>query len=608
MPQWIHDRAEHLLAKNPKMEKSTAFAIATQQSHRLGKSPKGYGTKKGKQEAKAKYSKPKKEYKKTPNPGKLDSPKMPGKPKEASAFFSEFSAIMKVANGDEEGMRTELTAEDKKAIKSYMKDRPKGEADKEFHALVEERHINPHAAEEHVYDMLGEKTAAAFLDELTKIGAEHKDKTPGGKADKKQLSDYPKDQIAMGQKVEMEHTDDPALAREISMDHLEEFPDYYTRLKRMEHEAEKAKEKTAKVLTQKGREQIKTKNFAIPKGNGPGDTGKYPIHDERHAKSALTYVEQHGTPSEKAQVYKAVAKKYPGLSRESSVPELRERVKEKKASSLGFGSEFLVRLAFLGGGDGEDGADRMEAQVGRPKTKLVSSASPNPKFRIKQAQIPTAPAPMGSTLPDVQSKLKKTQRIGTPDDPNMGIKPLNALKPPKTASVDVARSLFAKLAFTESQFSGGTGYGRFRQTSMVQPIGAGVAPASIMDPKLSGSKPTELKEKRAFTASGFGPTSSHGAWSGNGGYDASNPQPIGAGVPSASIMDPKLSGSRPMNLKRAAMVKEGAPPTTTPQGRLAQASKVGAPKKTGFSGPSIAEQYKPVGFGIPMPGAKKNKI
>ena len=32
MPKWIHTRAEHLLAKNPKMRKSTAFAVATQQS------------------------------------------------------------------------------------------------------------------------------------------------------------------------------------------------------------------------------------------------------------------------------------------------------------------------------------------------------------------------------------------------------------------------------------------------------------------------------------------------------------------------------------------------------------------------------------------------
>lgn len=76
MPAWIHDRAEHLLAKNPSMKKSTAFAVATQQSHATGKTPKDYGTREGKSEAKSKYDKPKKEYKKTPNPKNLDSPKL----------------------------------------------------------------------------------------------------------------------------------------------------------------------------------------------------------------------------------------------------------------------------------------------------------------------------------------------------------------------------------------------------------------------------------------------------------------------------------------------------------------------------------------------------
>jgi len=46
------------MAKNPEMAKSTAFAVATQQSHALGKSPKGYGTVEGKAKAKAKFKTP----------------------------------------------------------------------------------------------------------------------------------------------------------------------------------------------------------------------------------------------------------------------------------------------------------------------------------------------------------------------------------------------------------------------------------------------------------------------------------------------------------------------------------------------------------------------
>lgn len=71
----------------------------------------------------------------------------------------------------------------------------------------------------------------------------------GGKADKLSIADIAKKhklsigeieaQIEMGKKVEMEHVSDVKLAKEIAMDHLEEIPDYYTRLKNMEKEAKK---------------------------------------------------------------------------------------------------------------------------------------------------------------------------------------------------------------------------------------------------------------------------------------------------------------------------------------------------------------------------------
>jgi hypothetical protein len=47
-------------------------------------------------------------------------------------------------------------------------------------------------------------------------------------------SHFDEEQIRMGQHVEMEHTDNPAVAREIARDHLREDPLYYTKLKRME--------------------------------------------------------------------------------------------------------------------------------------------------------------------------------------------------------------------------------------------------------------------------------------------------------------------------------------------------------------------------------------
>jgi hypothetical protein len=75
MPAWMEQRATHILAKNPSMPKSEAFALATQQMHALGKSPEHYGTEEGREKAKAKFPTPG-DDKKTANPGKLMSPKM----------------------------------------------------------------------------------------------------------------------------------------------------------------------------------------------------------------------------------------------------------------------------------------------------------------------------------------------------------------------------------------------------------------------------------------------------------------------------------------------------------------------------------------------------
>jgi len=72
--KWIHDRAHRVLDKGDLQDrygedaKSVAYAIATQQAHKMGTTPKkkgGYGTKMGRRIAKAKYDQPRREYKKT---------------------------------------------------------------------------------------------------------------------------------------------------------------------------------------------------------------------------------------------------------------------------------------------------------------------------------------------------------------------------------------------------------------------------------------------------------------------------------------------------------------------------------------------------------------
>jgi len=65
------------------------------------------------------------------------------------------------------------------------------------------------------------------------------DKVPGGLADKKSPEDFSKSQLEKGVKIEMEHTDDKSLAKEIAMDHLVEDPKYYDHLVEMEKDVKK---------------------------------------------------------------------------------------------------------------------------------------------------------------------------------------------------------------------------------------------------------------------------------------------------------------------------------------------------------------------------------
>jgi hypothetical protein len=63
------------------------------------------------------------------------------------------------------------------------------------------------------------------------------EKIPGGLGKDKKPNDFNKDDLEAGVKVEMEHTEDRDIAKEIAMDHLTEDKDYYRKLRKMENEA-----------------------------------------------------------------------------------------------------------------------------------------------------------------------------------------------------------------------------------------------------------------------------------------------------------------------------------------------------------------------------------
>jgi hypothetical protein len=65
-------------------------------------------------------------------------------------------------------------------------------------------------------------------------GMQKSEKLVGGRADGLPDSDFDPRALAQGVKVEMEHTKDPKVAKEIAKDHLRESATYYNRLRRME--------------------------------------------------------------------------------------------------------------------------------------------------------------------------------------------------------------------------------------------------------------------------------------------------------------------------------------------------------------------------------------
>jgi len=87
-------------------------------------------------------------------------------------------------------------------------------------------------------DKIIKKTIAKLLRKV-------KDQIPGGVGDKETGEGFDEKQLEKGVEIEMEHTNDPQIALEISLDHLSENPNYYLtdkgedRLRLMEEEAAK---------------------------------------------------------------------------------------------------------------------------------------------------------------------------------------------------------------------------------------------------------------------------------------------------------------------------------------------------------------------------------
>jgi cytochrome c2 len=96
------------------------------------------------------------------------------------------------------------------------------------------------------------KNFKEFIDETKAIKIKSH-KTVGQIAKKHRLDvSFIQNQLEMGIPIEHEHTRDKVLATDIALQHLNEIPDYYTRLKKMEASAKKEHKKFKDVKEEKG--------------------------------------------------------------------------------------------------------------------------------------------------------------------------------------------------------------------------------------------------------------------------------------------------------------------------------------------------------------------
>ena len=139
----------------------------------------------------------------------------------------------------------------RKCLKEDKDDRPADEQEWCLYTKDGDQLLGRHPSKE---DALKQEAVIEMHKSALRVASRFLDKIPGGLGDKKTPSDFDQDQLSKGIEVELEHTKDRSLAREIAMDHLTEDPEYYDKLQTVEkHAAARYKEKK-KVKSEDGGE------------------------------------------------------------------------------------------------------------------------------------------------------------------------------------------------------------------------------------------------------------------------------------------------------------------------------------------------------------------
>lgn len=142
----------------------------------------------------------------------------------------DFEKMMKIA-GINHG-------EDKITIEDFFKSN-KCITEENIDRLGFDLSIDSQTLHESIYELLSktlnelddeDEDESSDEDETEEAGETDETSLPVGKHNDMSDDEFDADQLAMGIDVEMEHTDDPEIAKAIAKDHLAELSDYYTRL------------------------------------------------------------------------------------------------------------------------------------------------------------------------------------------------------------------------------------------------------------------------------------------------------------------------------------------------------------------------------------------
>jgi len=117
-----------------------------------------------------------------------------------------------------------------KKIIDFLKKNPNPD-DEKVHDFAEKLGMEPDDLEAEFYKLA---TKHVKMHEQTFVQTLKRQGISKNKPD----SDFDPTELKMGIEVEKEHVPNLEIAKEIAKDHLAEIPDYYTRLKKMEKQAE----------------------------------------------------------------------------------------------------------------------------------------------------------------------------------------------------------------------------------------------------------------------------------------------------------------------------------------------------------------------------------